>query len=460
MDMESGHQAACPGCEEIFKYSEDSGTNYELFLDHVLKCPKGKKLSSTDANKAWGKSKVQQLVGDPDFLGLYGKKLDTSGSAGDSENSGTYNARYHFAAAQNAGFQFGADDTQPCILYVGNLDASITEKSIKTQFGQIGRIVKTKVIFDTGSDPYAFVEFADHMSASQALQAMNKRMLLDKEMKVNWATQPGSQQNAATSSTSSVHPSAPHPTASDPMIPHSESRSTPSNEMQPSVDENVQLPASLYDLDGTMIRETEREIDDRVESKLYEDMSSTSKAVFESNWGNEAYKKRDFNLGHQHYDRAIELDPTNITFYNNKAAAFFEEGKYDSCIALCTRAVDVAREPPFADRTLVAKAYARIANAYLKKDNKKQALFYFAKSLSEHRDNEVVEKHKQLEKELAEEAQKDPEIQDILRDPPMSLLLEQMSADPKAAREHLKNPDIMQKLMKLKAAGIPIPGLK
>ncbi|KAI6239476.1 RNA recognition motif [Aphelenchoides fujianensis] len=119
--------------------------------------------------------------------------------AGDFENSGAYNARYHFAAAQNAGFQFGADDTQPRILYVGNLDASITEEFINTLFGQIGRIIKTKVIFDTGSDPYAFVEFADHMSASQALQAMNKRMLLDKEMKVNWATQPGSQQKVDTS---------------------------------------------------------------------------------------------------------------------------------------------------------------------------------------------------------------------------------------------------------------------
>ncbi|KAI6230702.1 Stress-induced-phosphoprotein 1 [Aphelenchoides fujianensis] len=316
---------------------------------------------------------------------------------------------------------------------------------------------------------------------------------------------------------------------------------------------------------------------------------SSEEAIQEKNAGNEAYKKRDFNLAHQHYDRAIELDPTNITFYNNKAAAFFEEGKYDSCIELCTRAVDVAREHR-ADFQLVAKAYARIANAYLKKDDKKQALFYFAKSLSEHRDNEVVKKHKQLEKELAEEerkayidpaksdeekakgnehfqkgnyptairhysealkrnpdnhvlyanraacflklmefqravddceqcikkeptfvkaylrkgaalqamheygraqkayedvlmidpsnheameglracavnndpsseksreeALKDPEVQDILRDPSMRLLLEQMSADPNAAREHLKNPDIMQKLMKLKAAGI------
>jgi nucleolysin TIA-1/TIAR len=49
------------------------------------------------------------------------------------------------------------------------------------------------------SEPYAFVEFVDHYSATQALQAMNKRMLLDREMKVNWATQPGTQQKIDTS---------------------------------------------------------------------------------------------------------------------------------------------------------------------------------------------------------------------------------------------------------------------
>lgn len=54
--------------------------------------------------------------------------------------------------------------------------------------------------FQTSSEsPYAFVEFADHHSATQALQAMNKRMLLDREMKVNWATQPGTQQKIDTS---------------------------------------------------------------------------------------------------------------------------------------------------------------------------------------------------------------------------------------------------------------------
>jgi stress-induced-phosphoprotein 1 len=48
----------------------------------------------------------------------------------------------------------------------------------------------------------------------------------------------------------------------------------------------------------------------------------------------------------------------------------------------------------------------------------------------------------------------DPEIQAILSDPSMRVILEQMTQDPKAAQEHLKNPDIFSKIMKLRDAGI------
>lgn len=53
-----------------------------------------------------------------------------------------------------------------------------------------------------------------------------------------------------------------------------------------------------------------------------------------------------------------------------------------------------------------------------------------------------------------ERAMQDPEIQEILGDPSMRLILEQMSQDPKAVQEHLKNPDILTKLMKLRDAGM------
>lgn len=316
---------------------------------------------------------------------------------------------------------------------------------------------------------------------------------------------------------------------------------------------------------------------------------TVEQAIKEKDLGNAAYKNKDFATAHQHYDKAIELDPANIVFYNNKAAAYFEEAKYDECISMCQKAAEIGREHR-ADYKQIAKALARIGNCYMKKADSVQALQWFEKSLSEHRDPEIVKKQKELEKvvkdqqrqayidpekaeqekslgneqfkkgdypgamkhyneaikrnpdnpvlysnraacftklmefqravedcdicikkdpkfvkahirkgaalfamreysraqkcyeeallldsnsqeameglancmrsndedpeKARERALQDPEVQEILRDPGMRLLLEQMSQDPNAAREHLQNPEIFSKLMKLRQAGI------
>jgi len=83
--------------------------------------------------------------------------------------------------------QWGAPKT----LYVGNLDNTVTEELILALFNQIGPVKGCKIIREPGNDPYCFVEFQHHQAASAALTAMNKRLCLGKEMKVNWATSPG-----------------------------------------------------------------------------------------------------------------------------------------------------------------------------------------------------------------------------------------------------------------------------
>jgi len=51
-------------------------------------------------------------------------------------------------------------------------------------------------------------------------------------------------------------------------------------------------------------------------------------------------------------------------------------------------------------------------------------------------------------------AMSDPEVQQILKDPAMRLILEQMQNDPKAVQEHLQNPQVATKIQKLLESGI------
>lgn len=92
-----------------------------------------------------------------------------------------------------------SDESHPRTLYVGNLDPSVTEDLLTTLFGNIGPVNSCKVIREPGNDPYAFIEFSSHEGASTALTAMNRRIFLDKELKVNWATSPGNQPKTDTS---------------------------------------------------------------------------------------------------------------------------------------------------------------------------------------------------------------------------------------------------------------------
>ena len=122
--------------------------------------------------------------------------------------------------------------------------------------------------------------------------------------------------------------------------------------------------------------------------------------------GNDSYKKRDFETAIVHYEKAIELDPQDITYYNNLAAVYFEQKDYDKCISQCEKGIGIGRENR-ADFKIIAKAFARIGNAYRKLENFTSAKTYFEKSLSEHRTPEVKTQLSQVEKIIKENARKD-----------------------------------------------------
>jgi len=118
--------------------------------------------------------------------------------------------------------------------------------------------------------------------------------------------------------------------------------------------------------------------------------------------GNGAYKKSDFVTALRHYEKASELDPTNMVYRTNIAAVYFEQKEYEKCIKECQAAVELGRENR-ADYKLIAKALARIGNAYVKQNDLKSAVTYYNKSLSEHRDSEIVRKLFEVDKQFKEQ---------------------------------------------------------
>jgi len=141
-------------------------------------------------------------------------------------------------------------------------------------------------------------------------------------------------------------------------------------------------------------------------------------ALAEKELGNAAYKKRQFDEALQHYDKAWELDNTNMTLLTNKAAVLFEQEKFEDCIKTCEQAVDVGREQR-ADYKLIARAYQRIGNSYFKLEQIDQAIRFYEKSLTEHRTPETLAKLREaekLKKELEKKAYFNPEIGEKARE--------------------------------------------
>lgn len=92
----------------------------------------------------------------------------------------------------------------------------------------------------------------------------------------------------------------------------------------------------------------------------YEGLPENRKqALIQKDLGNDCYKKKEFDNAITHYEKAIEFDPTDITFYTNMAAVFFEQKEYEKCIKECEKAIEIGRENR-ADFKLIAKAFTRI----------------------------------------------------------------------------------------------------
>ncbi|PFH31152.1 tetratricopeptide repeat domain containing protein [Besnoitia besnoiti] len=98
--------------------------------------------------------------------------------------------------------------------------------------------------------------------------------------------------------------------------------------------------------------------------------------------GNELYKQKMFAEALEAYDAAIEKNPTEILYLNNKAAVYMEMGEYDKCLAECQKALDKRYECK-ADFSKVAKVYCRMAACKTRAGEYNDAIGFYEKALCE-----------------------------------------------------------------------------
>ena len=174
------------------------------------------------------------------------------------------------------------------------------------------------------------------------------------------------------------------------------------------------------------------------------------KAEEEREAGNKYFKNGDFPSALKCYSESIKRNPEDARVYSNRAAAYTKLAEF----GLALKDVD-----------LCLKLDPKFVKAYLRKGS----ICLTMKELS--RAREAFETALQLDpncqeaktgmydcarasstlspEERRQQAMEDPEIQQILKDPAMRMILEQMQENPQAANDHMKNPAIRDKISKL-----------
>ncbi|KAK9807977.1 hypothetical protein WJX73_009842 [Symbiochloris irregularis] len=144
--------------------------------------------------------------------------------------------------------------------------------------------------------------------------------------------------------------------------------------------------------------------EERVEenSEEIEARQQKERAAEEKTKGNAAYKARRFEEAIGHYDKAYDLNDTDISSITNRAAVHFEMGSYEAAVKDCDTAVERGRELR-ADYKLVAKALTRKGNALMRLDRIDDAILAYQKALTEHRNADTLKLLQVAEKKLKEQ---------------------------------------------------------
>lgn len=197
-----------------------------------------------------------------------------------------------------------------------------------------------------------------------------------------------------------------------------------------------------------------QEIEKRIKEKERLAFIDPEKSLEAKALGNQFFQKGDYPTAKKHYDEAIKRNPEDAKIYSNRAACYTKLMEFN--LALKDAETCIRLDPAFVKGYLrkggilqAMKEHSKAATAYqkaLEVDPKceEASRGYREALMAEGGDPEAVRKR----------AMADPEVQQILADPAMQLILQQMQKEPEAVREHLKNPEVAKKIEKLLESGI------
>ncbi len=134
-----------------------------------------------------------------------------------------------------------------------------------------------------------------------------------------------------------------------------------------------------------------------------------ARAVAKKDEGNQFYRAHQFDEALAAYKEAAEIDPDDITYTLNQSAVHFEREDWAACVKSCQEAVARGRDVR-APWVTMAKAFARMGNAYVEMGDLPAAIDAYDRSLIEHRSEDVSKRLK--ETKAAWTKKKDEEYKD------------------------------------------------
>lgn len=181
----------------------------------------------------------------------------------------------------------------------------------------------------------------------------------------------------------------------------------------------------------TILSELEKKIREE-EIRAYID---PAKAEEEKELGNEYFKKGEYSTAIKHYSEAIKRNPDDPKLYSNRAACYTKLAAFDLGLKDCETCTTL-------DEKFI-KGWVRKGKILQGMQQSSKALTAYQKALEIDPTNaEALEGYRACTmavhsnpKEVWKKAMEDPEVQQILKDPAMRMVLEQMQSDPKAVKE-------------------------